>query len=350
MAKKTENSVDSVRTAALKVTLEAIEKQFGKGTIMRLGQNYKVDVDAIPTGSLTLDLAIGVGGIPRGRIIEIYGPESSGKTTLALHIVANAQKAGGAAAFIDAEHALDPTYASKLGVNLDDLLISQPDHGEQALEVCDMLVRSSAVDVVIVDSVAALVPKSELEGEMGEFQMGSQARMMSQAMRKLTSVVGKSKTAVVFINQIRSKIGVVYGSPEVTTGGNALKFYASVRLDIRRREALKHGDEVYGNRVIVKVVKNKVAPPFRQAEFDVIFNEGISQMGELLDLGIEAKVLTRTGAWFSYKDANIGQGRDQAIAYLKEHRDQAGEIYRRVKELRIAPPIAADTEPAAVHG
>lgn len=332
MAKKIESKTINTENPNLAVTMDAIEKQFGKGTIMRLGQDYRVDVEAISTGSLTLDLALGVGGIPRGRVIEIYGPEASGKTTLTLHIVANAQKNGGTAAFIDAEHALDPEYARNLGVNLDDLLVSQPDSGEQALEICDMLVRSSTLDVVIIDSVAALVPRAELDGDMGDFHVGTQARMMSQAMRKLTGVIGKTKTSVVFINQIRSKIGVMYGSPEVTTGGNALKYYSSVRLDIRKKEVLKRNNEMYGTHVAVKVVKNKVSPPFKVAEFDIIFGEGISQMGELLDLGIQYKVISRTGSWFSYNDANIGQGREAAISYLKENRELATEIYKKVKE------------------
>lgn len=338
MAKKSDNK--DPRAQALSVTLDAIEKQHGKGSIMRLGQDYKADVEAISTGSLTLDRALGVGGIPRARVTEIYGPESSGKTTLALHIVANAQKNGGVAAFIDAEHALDPVYARKLKVNLDDLLVSQPDSGEQALEICDLLVRSSAVDVIIIDSVAALVPRNELDGEMGDFQVGAQARMMSQAMRKLTGVIGRTKTAVVFINQIRSKIGVMYGSPEVTTGGNALKFYASVRLDIRRREALKKGDEIFGNHVNVKVVKNKVAPPFRVASFDIIFNEGISKAGELLDLAVNHKVITRTGSWFSYDKNTIGQGREQVSTFLKENPDTANEIYKKICELEAPDEVA----------
>ena len=331
MAKKSSSPVPSNANPGLKAALDNIEKQFGRGAIMRLGQDYKADVEAIPTGSLTLDIALGVGGIPRGRVIEIYGPESSGKTTLTLHMVASAQKTG-TAAFIDAEHALDPIYAKKLGVNLDDLLVSQPDSGEQALEICDMLVRSAAVDLIVIDSVAALVPKAELDGDMGDTHVGTQARMMSQAMRKLTGIIGKTKTSVIFINQIRSKIGVIYGSPEVTTGGNALKYYSSVRLDIRKKEVLKRGTEMYGTHVMVKVVKNKVAPPFRIAEFDIIFNEGISQMGELVDLSLENKILVRTGSWFSYNGNNIGQGKEAAIAFLKENRDVAKEIYAKVKE------------------
>jgi recombination protein RecA len=333
MAKKSaaEKEKKSSTNPNLQATMDAIEKQFGSGSIMRLGQDFKADVEAIPTGSLTLDLALGVGGIPRGRVIEIYGPESSGKTTLTLHIVASAQKTG-VAAFIDAEHALDPTYAKRLGVNLDDLLVSQPDTGEQALEICDMLVRSNSVDVIVIDSVAALVPKNELEGDMGDFHVGTQARMMSQAMRKLTGIIGKSGTSVIFINQIRSKIGVMYGSPEVTTGGNALKYYSSVRLDIRKKEVLKKGTEMYGTHVLVKVVKNKVAPPFKQAEFDIIFNEGISQMGELLDLALVYKMIVRQGSWFSIDGDNIGQGRDAAIAHLKENREMANKIYKKIKE------------------
>lgn len=337
MAKKEAAKEDAKKVNPnLQVTIDSIEKQFGRGSIMRLGQDFKVEVEAIPTGSLTLDLALGVGGIPRGRVIEIYGPESSGKTTLTLHMVANAQK-NGTAAFIDAEHALDPEYAKRLGVNLDDLLVSQPDSGEQALEICDMLVRSGGVDVIVIDSVAALVPKNELEGDMGDYHVGTQARMMSQAMRKLTGIIGKTNTSVIFINQIRSKIGVMYGSPEVTTGGNALKYYSSVRLDIRKKEVLKKGTDMYGTHVLVKVVKNKVAPPFKQAEFDILFNEGISQMGELLDLAIQFKMISRQGSWFSYDGNNIGQGREAAITYLKENRDLANEIYKKIKEDGLKP-------------
>jgi recombination protein RecA len=332
MAKKSASTAPSNAKPGLQAALDNIERQFGRGAIMRLGQDYKADVEAISTGSLTLDLALGVGGIPRGRVIEIYGPESSGKTTLTLHIVASAQKNGGTAAFIDAEHALDPTYAKRLGVNLDDLLVSQPDSGEQALEICDMLVRSGSIDLIVIDSVAALVPKAELDGDMGDTHVGTQARMMSQAMRKLTGIIGKTNTSVVFINQIRSKIGVIYGSPEVTTGGNALKYYSSVRLDIRKKEVLKRGTEMYGTHVMVKVVKNKVAPPFRVAEFDIIFNEGISQMGELVDLALLLKLLVRTGSWFSYNGNNIGQGREAAMTFLKENREVAREIYTKIKE------------------
>jgi recombination protein RecA len=330
MAKKSAAAKDN-SNPALQAALDSIEKQFGRGAIMRLGQDYKADVEAIPTGSLTLDIALGIGGIPRGRVIEIYGPESSGKTTLTLHMVASAQKSG-TAAFIDAEHALDPVYAKKLGVNLDELLVSQPDSGEQALEICDMLVRSATVDLIVIDSVAALVPKAELDGDMGDTHVGTQARMMSQAMRKLTGIIGKTRTSVIFINQIRSKIGVIYGSPEVTTGGNALKYYSSVRLDIRKKEVLKKGTDMYGTHVMVKVVKNKVAPPFRIAEFDIIFNEGISQMGELVDLALQFKVLVRTGSWFSYDGSNIGQGKEAAINFLKENRDVAKDIYAKIKE------------------
>jgi recombination protein RecA len=302
-------SVD--KTKALDAALSQIEKAFGKGSIMRLGKNEKsIEIETVPTGSLGLDIALGVGGLPRGRVVEIYGPESSGKTTLTLHAVAEAQKKGGVCAFIDAEHALDPVYARKLGVNLENLLISQPDTGEQALEICDTLVRSGAVDVVVIDSVAALVPRSEIEGEMGEVQPGLQARLMSQALRKLTASISRSNTMVIFINQIRMKIGVMYGSPETTTGGNALKFYASVRLDIRRIGAIKERDEVVGNTTRVKVVKNKVAPPFKQVEFDIMYGEGISKMGELVDLGVKAGIVEKAGAWFSHDSVRIGQGRE----------------------------------------
>lgn len=323
---------DKDRAKALEVAISQIEKQFGKGAIMRLGSEGVVEIPAIPSGSIGLDAALGVGGFPRGRIIEIYGPESSGKTTLALSAVAQAQKAGGAAAFIDAEHALDITYAGKLGVNVNDLLISQPDTGEQALEVTETLVRSGALDIVIIDSVAALVPKAEIEGDMGDSLPGLQARLMSQAMRKLTSAIAKGQTTVIFINQIRMKIGVMFGNPETTTGGNALKFYASVRLDIRRIEQLKDGQEAIGNRVRVKVVKNKVAPPFKQAEFDIYFNEGISKAGELVDLGIEKNIVERAGAWYSYNGNKIGQGRDNARQYLKANPEIAGEIEAKIIE------------------
>jgi recombination protein RecA len=314
------------KSKALETALGQIERNFGKGSIMRLGDQQALDIEAVSTGSLGLDVALGIGGLPKGRIIEIYGPESSGKTTLALHVIAEAQKNGGVSAFIDAEHALDPTYAAKLGVDLDDLLVSQPDTGEQALEIADTLVRSGAVDVLVVDSVAALTPRAELEGEMGDSLPGLQARLMSQALRKLTASISKSKTMVIFINQIRMKIGVMYGSPETTTGGNALKFYASVRLDIRRIGQIKDRDEVVGNQTRVKVVKNKVAPPFRQVEFDVIYGEGISKMGELIDLGVKANVVEKSGSWFSYGSQRIGQGRENAKKFLKDNPAVADEI------------------------
>jgi recombination protein RecA len=321
------------KSKALSAALSQIERQFGKGSIMRLGKNDKsMDVEAISTGSLGLDIALGVGGLPRGRVVEIYGPESSGKTTLALHTVAEAQKLGGICAFVDAEHALDPVYARKLGVNVDDLLISQPDTGEQALEIADTLVRSGAIDVLVVDSVAALVPRAELEGEMGDVQPGSQARLMSQALRKLTSSISKSRTMVVFINQIRMKIGVMYGSPETTSGGNALKFYASVRLDIRRIGAIKERDEVVGNQTRVKVVKNKLAPPFKQVEFDIMYGEGVSKVGELIDLGVKAGVVEKSGSWFSYDSQRIGQGRENAKQFLKDNPDIANKIEAQVRQ------------------
>ena len=325
-------SMDKDRSKALDAALSQIERNFGKGSIMKLGKNDRsMDIDVVSTGSLGLDIALGVGGLPRGRVVEIYGPESSGKTTLALHTIAEAQKKGGICAFIDAEHALDPIYARKLGVNVDDLLISQPDHGEQALEIADTLVRSGAVDVLVVDSVAALVPRSELEGEMGDVQPGSQARLMSQALRKLTASINKSNTMVVFINQIRMKIGVMYGSPETTTGGNALKFYASVRLDIRRIGAIKERDEVVGNQTRVKVVKNKLAPPFKMVEFDIMYGEGVSKIGELVDLGVKAGVVEKSGSWFSYDSQRIGQGRENAKTFLKENPDIAAKIEAAVR-------------------
>ncbi|WP_413993174.1 recombinase RecA [Labrys okinawensis] len=321
------------KTKALDAALSQIERSFGKGSIMRLGKGTKsMEVEAIPTGSLGLDIALGVGGLPKGRVIEIYGPESSGKTTLALHSVAEAQKKGGVCAFIDAEHALDPIYARKLGVNLDDLLISQPDTGEQALEICDTLVRSGAIDVIVIDSVAALTPKAEIEGEMGDVQPGLQARLMSQALRKLTASIGRSNSMVIFINQIRMKIGVMYGSPETTTGGNALKFYASVRLDIRRVGAIKDREEVVGNQTRVKVVKNKVAPPFKQIEFDIMYGEGVSKVGELVDLGVKAGVVEKSGAWFSYESQRLGQGRENAKQFLKENTDIANKIEQAIRQ------------------
>jgi recombination protein RecA len=321
------------KSKALSAALSQIERQFGKGSVMKLGKNDRsMDVETVSSGSLSLDIALGVGGLPKGRIVEIYGPESSGKTTLALHTVAEAQKKGGICAFIDAEHALDPVYARKLGVNIDELLISQPDTGEQALEICDTLVRSGAVDVLVVDSVAALVPRAELEGEMGESLPGLQARLMSQALRKLTASINKSNTMVIFINQIRMKIGVMYGSPETTTGGNALKFYASVRLDIRRIGAIKERDEVVGNSTRVKVVKNKLAPPFKQVEFDIMYGEGVSKMGEILDLGVKAGIVEKSGAWFSYDSQRLGQGRENAKAFLKANPDITGKIETAIRQ------------------
>jgi recombination protein RecA len=319
------------REKAIDLALSQIEKQFGKGAIMRLGNDEPLpDVAAIPTGSLSLDVALGVGGVPRGRVIEIFGPESSGKTTLALHVVAEAQKLGGIAAFVDAEHALDIGYARKLGVKTDDLLVSQPDTGEQALEITEMLVRSGAIDVLVIDSVAALVPKAEIEGDMGDSHMGLQARLMSQALRKLTGIIAKSNCCVIFINQIRMKIGVMFGNPETTTGGNALKFYASVRLDIRKIASLKQGNDVIGSRTRVKVVKNKVAPPFKEVEFDILYGEGISREGDLLDLAVEKGIVDKSGAWFSYEKERIGQGRENSRIYLKEHSEIAGAIRTRL--------------------
>jgi recombination protein RecA len=321
------------KTKALSAALSQIERQFGKGSVMKLGKNDRsMDIETISSGSLGLDIALGVGGLPKGRVVEIYGPESSGKTTLALHTVAEAQKKGGICAFIDAEHALDPVYARKLGVNIDELLISQPDTGEQALEICDTLVRSGAVDVLVVDSVAALVPKAELEGEMGDALPGLQARLMSQALRKLTASINKSNTMVIFINQIRMKIGVMYGSPETTTGGNALKFYASVRLDIRRIGAIKERDEVVGNQTRVKVVKNKLAPPFKQVEFDIMYGEGVSKMGEILDLGVKAGIVEKSGAWFSYDSQRLGQGRENSKAFLKANPDMTAKIEAAIRQ------------------
>jgi recombination protein RecA len=325
--------MDDNKRKALQAALSQIEKQFGKGSIMKLGEaEVSQDIQAVPTGSLGLDIALGVGGLPRGRIVEIYGPESSGKTTLTLSVIAQMQKQGGTAAFIDAEHALDPQYARKLGVNTEELLISQPDNGEQALEIADMLVRSGSVDIVVIDSVAALTPKAEIEGEMGEPQMGLQARLMSQALRKLTANIKRSNTLVIFINQIRMKIGVMFGNPETTTGGNALKFYASVRLDIRRIGAIKKGDEVIGSETRVKVVKNKVAPPFRQADFDILYGEGISRHGEMIDLGVLHKVIEKSGAWYSYNGERIGQGKDNVRDFLREHEDMAAQIEARIRE------------------
>ena len=340
------------RARALDLAVSQIEKQFGKGAIMKLGEESVMgDIPSIATGSLSLDLALGIGGLPRGRVVEIYGPESSGKTTLALHVVAEAQKAGGSCAFIDAEHALDIGYAGKLGVKADEVLISQPDHGEQALEITDTLVRSGALDVIVVDSVAALVPRSELEGDMGEPQMGLQARLMSQALRKLVSTISRSRTLVIFINQIRMKIGVMFGSPETTTGGNALKFYASVRMDIRRTGAVKQADQVVGNHTRVKVVKNKVAPPFKEAEFDILYGVGISKEGELLDIGVDQNIVEKAGAWYSLGGDRIGQGRENAKGFLRDNPNVADSIERRIREkfgLRGAP--AAAEEPAVAEG
>lgn len=338
MAKKTDAktptqkpTADEGKLKALGLAMDQITKQFGDGSIMRLGEAKKVDVELLPSGSLSLDIALG-GGYPKGRIIEIYGPESSGKTTLTLHAIAEMQKQGGTAAFIDAEHALDPAYAKKLGVDTNNLLVSQPDNGEQALEICETLVRSNAVDLIVVDSVAALVPQAEIDGDMGDSHMGLQARLMSQALRKLTGIINKSKATVIFINQIRMKIGVMFGNPETTTGGNALKFYASVRADIRRIGQIKEGDNVIGNRTRVKIVKNKIAPPFRVAEFDIMYNEGISKTGDVLDLAVQYGVVGKAGAWFDYNNAKIGQGREQTKKYLKEHPDTLAEIDDKVRE------------------
>jgi recombination protein RecA len=337
---------------AVETALTQIERQFGKGSIMRLGERPETAVAVIPTGSLAVDAALGVGGIPRGRVVEIFGPESSGKTTLSLQVVAQAQKAGGLAAFIDAEHALDAEYAKKLGVDTENLLVSQPDNGEQALEIAEMLIRSGAIDVIVIDSVAALVPKAEIEGEMGEAQMGLQARLMSQALRKLTAIVAKSRTSLIFINQIREKIGVLFGNPETTTGGRALKFYSTIRIDIRRIASLKDGDTVVGSRTKVKVVKNKVASPFRQAEFDINYGEGISREGELIDMGLEAKLVEKSGAWLSYGELRIGQGRENSKQFLKENPELAAEIERKLRQnLGLlpadAPPPAAASKAAA---
>ncbi len=330
---KTEPTADTQLTGkqkALGLALETIEKQFGKGSIMKLGEAHKVNVETVSTGSLSLDIALG-GGIPKGRIIEVYGPESSGKTTLTLHAIAEIQRMGGSAAFIDAEHALDPSYAKRLGVDTDNLLISQPDNGEQALEITETLVRSNAVDLIVVDSVAALVPRAEIEGDMGDSHMGLQARLMSQALRKLTGVISRSNTTVIFINQIRMKIGVMFGNPETTTGGNALKFYASVRMDIRRISQIKQGDEIIGNRTRVKVVKNKVAPPFRQAEFDIMYNKGISRSGDIVDLAVAHNIIEKAGAWFAYGEGKIGQGREAAKAYLEENPSVMEEIAEKIR-------------------
>ncbi len=332
-SKKSEDSEVDGKKKALSLALENIEKQFGKGSIMKLGEAHKTNVETFSTGSISLDLALG-GGIPKGRIIEIYGPESSGKTTLTLHAIAEIQKAGGTAAFIDAEHALDPAYARKVGVDTDNLLISQPDNGEQALEICETLVRSSAVDLVVVDSVAALTPRAEIEGDMGDSHMGLQARLMSQALRKLTGIINRSNTTVIFINQIRMKIGVMFGNPETTTGGNALKFYASVRMDIRRISQIKQGEEIIGNRTRVKVVKNKIAPPFRQAEFDIMYNQGISRSGDILDIAVDKGIIEKSGAWFAYGEGKIAQGRESAKTYLEENPKIMAEVEKKIRSIK----------------
>lgn len=332
---------DSNRARALDAALLQIEKQFGKGAVMKLGEKTGMQIEVIPTGALTLDIALGVGGVPKGRVIEIFGPESSGKTTVALHIVAEAQRAGGTAAFIDAEHALDPSYAAKIGVNIDELIISQPDTGEQALEITEALVRSGAIDVIVIDSVAALVPKAEIDGEMGDSHMGLQARMMSQALRKLAGVISKSGTVCIFINQLREKIGVMFGNPETTTGGRALKFYASVRLDVRRTESLRNGTDIVGNHTKVKVVKNKVAPPFKEAEFDIMYGEGISKEGCIVDLGVQKDIIDKSGSWFSYNGQRIGQGKDNARTFLKENPAIRDEIEVKIRSSLEAVPVDA---------
>ncbi|TDR18526.1 recombinase RecA [Marinicella litoralis] len=333
-----QNKVDDNKKKALAAALGQIEKQFGKGSVMRMGDNKALTTDVYSTGSLGLDVALGIGGLPRGRVVEIYGPESSGKTTLTLHAVAECQKKGGTAAFIDAEHALDPAYAAKLGVNIDDLLVSQPDTGEEALEICDMLVRSNAIDMIVIDSVAALTPKAEIEGDMGDSHMGLQARLMSQALRKLTGNIKRTNCMVIFINQIRMKIGVMFGSPETTTGGNALKFYASVRLDIRRIGAIKKGDEVIGNDTRVKVVKNKMAPPFKQAQFEILYGQGISLLGELIDLGVTHNLVNKAGAWYSYGDIRIGQGKENSKQYFRENPEHAMELEQKIRDILLPKP------------
>ncbi|MBX9185444.1 MULTISPECIES: recombinase RecA [Clostridium] len=329
--------IDKKKMAAIETVMNQIEKQYGKGSIVKLGSNKTLDIESIPTGSLALDIALGIGGVPKGRIIEIYGPESSGKTTISLSIIAEAQKLGGAAAFVDAEHALDPTYAKKLGVNTDELIVSQPDTGEQALEIVEALVRSNAIDVLVVDSVAALVPRAEIEGEMGDSHIGLQARLMSQALRKLTAAINKSNCIVIFINQLREKIGIMFGNPETTAGGRALKFYASVRLDIRKIDTIKNGDTFLGNRARVKVIKNKVASPFKQAEFDIMYNEGISKEGNLVDIGVNEEIVQKSGAWFAYNDIRLGQGRENAKIYLKENPEIALEIENKIRAKHDLP-------------
>ena len=334
--KKAQN-VNQEKLKALQLTLDKIDKEYGKGAIMKMGDTAVDDVASIPSGSIALDLAIGVGGFPRGRVVEIYGPESSGKTTLAIHVIAEAQKAGGIAAFIDAEHAFDRFYAEKLGVDIENLLISQPDNGEQALEITDHLIRSGAIDIIVIDSVAALTPKSEIEGEMGDSKMGLQARLMSQALRKLTANISKTKTCCIFINQLREKIGVMFGNPETTTGGNALKFYASVRIDIRRISQIKEGEEVMGNRTRVKIVKNKIAPPFRKAEFDIMYGEGISRHGEIIDLGVDYNIIKKSGSWFSYGDTKLGQGRDAVKQLMSDNPELTEELERKISEAIMQP-------------
>ncbi|GIW76900.1 MAG: protein RecA [Phycisphaerae bacterium] len=336
---------DSARDRALSLAVQQIEKQFGKGAVMKLDGEKPASIDGIPTGSLSLDIALGGYGIPRGRIIEVFGPESSGKTTLTLHVIANCQKSGGVAAFIDAEHALDPAWAKRLGVRLDDLLVSQPDTGEQALEICELLVRSNAVDVIVVDSVAALIPRAEIEGEMGDSVVGLQARLMSQAMRKLTGAISKSKCTVIFINQIREKIGVMFGNPETTPGGRALKFYASVRIDVRRTQTLKDGETSIGARTRARVVKNKVAPPFREGEFDIMFDRGISYEGDLVDLGVAANVIEKSGAWFNYGSVRLGQGRENAKQFLMDNKELAAEIHQKILSTKLSQPITTDVNP-----
>ena len=352
MAKEVETpnvaEVNAAKLKALQATLDKIEKDFGKGTIMKLGDQPKWDVSVIPSGSIALDCALGIGGYPKGRVIEIYGPESSGKTTLAIHAIAEAQKTGGIAAIIDAEHAFDRTYAKKLGVNVDTLLISQPDNGEQALEIADSLIRSGAIDIIVIDSVAALTPKAEIEGEMGDSKMGLQARLMSQALRKLTANISKTNTCCIFINQLREKLGVMFGNPETTTGGNALKFYASVRLDVRRTESLKQAGEVTGNHVRVKIVKNKVAPPFKEAEFDIMFGQGISKEGDILDLAANINIISKSGAWYAYEGDKIGQGRENAKTYLRENPEFCAMIEEKVREYYFADPEAEEAEESVV--
>lgn len=339
MADSKNKNNENSKEKALEVAITQIEKQFGKGSIMRLGENSKMNVESIPTGALSLDIALGIGGLPKGRIIEVFGPESSGKTTVALHSIAESQKLGGTAAFIDAEHALDPVYAKNLGVDIDNLIVSQPDTGEQALEIAEALVRSNAIDIIVLDSVAALVPKAEIEGEMGDSHVGLQARLMSQALRKLAGAISRSNAIIIFINQLREKIGISYGNPETTTGGRALKFYASVRLDVRKIDSIKQGDDIIGNRVKVKVVKNKVAPPFKQAEFDIMYGKGISKEGNIVDLGVTSEIINKSGSWYSYGEDRLGQGRENVKDYFKEHKDIADEIENKIREKNGLKPL-----------